>query len=133
MTACREFVLADVLFRNEDGLLTVELFRNGEQLRLLFLLLLRLDKGHVLTPAAVVSFLFVLTMNLVKVLVAKQDGLLAQREEELVATLVVMVECQSVDDGSCGFNSLFPQPTVEKFLALFLCFAIITTQNGLNL
>ena len=92
VTAAHELILLDVVLRNEDRLLAVELLGYDEEIlfRGTFFLLLLAYEGHVLAPAQIFLF-FVLARELIEIFLAQQHHLLAQCQQEL-ATLRIAVE-----------------------------------------
>ena len=137
VTTFGEDILTDVLFVQEDGLLAVKLLGHDKQLRMRFILgFLCLDERHVLTPASTAGalvFLLMFALQLIHVLFAQQDGLLAQALVELFTARCLMKLRQLVGQGKRHLETILLHPLCQHLLALLLHLSLSATQDGLNL
>ena len=104
MTTVHELILCDVVVGDEDWFLAVEFVGNDEQFRCvicLFLLMFpRLEEGHKLSPTGAIGVFF-LAVQLVDVLLAEYDALVAYGLEEVLSLCHIM-ECRQPVGSRCS-------------------------------
>ena len=136
VAAVLEFILVDVLVADEDGFLAIEIVGHHKEsllLRAFCLLLLTLsEEGHQLAPAFL-GATAVLARQLVDILLAQQDGLVAYRLQEILAVARLVELHQDVDSIGGVLNVIFLQELGQQLLSLLLLLATVTAQDGLNL
>ena len=132
VTAVLELILCDVLVADVDRFLTIELLRYDEQLLLFrfFLLLVSTKEGNKFAPSAILR---VLTLQLVDILLAQQDGFLCQSDEEVLPVTTLMEFRQLVGRIDLVGDVVLLQEFIEHLLAFLLKFPAVFAQDGLYL
>lgn len=137
MTAMWEDKLPDGILADDHSAFLVELLADDEFLNFLVLLFLRFlflaDKWHEAFPPGHTTGRALFPPQFSEVVVAKDDTLVAESEEEALVFLKVMEVADTVHNGVVVLHAVVIEPVAQRLLALLLYLAALLMQYGLYL
>ena len=140
MTAWFEDVCINIVVGDVNRFLAVEILRHdcialgSSTLLFLYIVFFLAKERHILAPSTgSLTLLVVLALQFVEVLVAQDDGLVAQCLEQLLVFLHFMQSAEFVHHGEGEFHRIAFEELVEYLLAARLHLPTLSAQDSLNL